>query len=433
MKNNQCLGPLIGTISVPGDKSITHRAVMMTSLATGQAKITKPLLGEDCMRTIEIFKQLGVQIEIDTNGDVQVDSKGYQNFIEPHQTLYTGNSGTTTRLLAGLLSGLPMLTVLSGDASIGKRPMDRVITPLKQMNANIIGSNGNKNTPLIMQPSQISGTDYQMTVASAQVKSALMFAGLFANDEVKITELEQTRNHTEIMFKQFGIPVDVDGLTISMPKSSVNLIQQTNIDVPGDISSAAFFIVAALITPGSDITIKNVGINLTRAGIIEVCQKMNANIELLNIQDEHEKIADIRVRYTENMKATTIEGALIPKLIDEIPILALLLAYAKGTSVIKDAEELKVKETNRIDATVDTLNLLGYHMEKTDDGMIIYGLEKQIKHANTFDTYHDHRIGMMLYVASLFETDMNIENDEVIDISYPNFIEDFKSLIQGEI
>lgn len=412
-------GPLRGDIEVPGDKSMTHRAIMLASLAKGVSTIYQPLLGEDCKRTMNIFRLLGVNIK-ENEDNLVIDSPGYAAFTTPHQVLYTGNSGTTTRLLAGLLSGLGIESVLSGDESIGKRPMDRVIKPLKMMNANIEGVDGNY-TPLIIKPSKINGMEYQMEVSSAQVKSAILFASLFSQQQSVVTELDISRNHTETMFKHFNIPIEVNGDTITTTPNAIQHVKAADFHVPGDISSAAFFIVAALITPNSDITIHNVGINETRSGIIDIVRQMNGNIELLNVTDGAEPTASIRVRYTPNLTPLTIEGDLVPRAIDELPVIALLCTQATGTSIIKDAEELKVKETNRIDTTADMLNLLGFNIQPTNDGLIIHPSE--FKTNAVVDSLTDHRIGMMLAVASLLSNDpVTIKQFDAVNVSFPGFL-----------
>ncbi|MCE5089712.1 3-phosphoshikimate 1-carboxyvinyltransferase [Staphylococcus devriesei] len=428
MTNKQIIdihGPLLSEIEVPGDKSMTHRAIMLSSLATGTSTIYKPLLGEDCQRTIDIFKLLGVDIHIEDE-KIIIHSPGYQNFKTPHQTLYTGNSGTTTRLLAGLLSGLGIECVLSGDASIGKRPMDRIIKPLTLMGAHINGIDNNY-TPLIIKPASIKGINYQMEVASAQVKSAILFSSLFSKASSKITEIDITRNHTETMFEHYNIPLQVKENIITTSANAIKNIQAKDFHVPGDISSAAFFIVAALITPGSDITIHNVGINPTRSGIIEIVQQMGGNIDLFNITSASEPTASIRIRYTSNLKPIHIEGELVPKAIDELPIVALLCTQASGTSIIKDAEELKVKETNRIDTTADMLGLLGFELQPTADGLII--------HPSTFtrsamvSSMTDHRIGMMLAIASLLSNEpLTIRQFDAVNVSFPGFLPKLKLL-----
>ncbi|MDT3984745.1 3-phosphoshikimate 1-carboxyvinyltransferase, partial [Staphylococcus ureilyticus] len=394
-------GPLIGEIEVPGDKSMTHRAIILSSLASGRSTIYKPLLGEDCIRTVEIFRLLGVEIEI-LEDKIEINSPGYKFFQTPHQVLYTGNSGTTTRLVAGLLCGLGIEAVLSGDASIGKRPMDRIMKPLTLMNADISGVNHNF-TPLIIKPAQIKGISYQMEVASAQVKSAILFASLFANEKTTISEIGITRNHTETMFEHYQIPITYNDKMIQLPENSIEPITATDFHVPGDISSAAYFIVAGLITPGSDITIHNVGINPTRSGIIDIVTQMDGNITLFNQTNGSEPTASIRVQYTPNMKPIHIEGELVPRAIDELPVIALLCTQANGTSIIKEAEELKVKETNRIDTTANMLNLLGFTLQPTSDGMIIH--PSRLEQTATVDSFTDHRIGMMLAVTSLLTSD----------------------------
>lgn len=423
-------GPLTGEISVPGDKSITHRAIMLASLSKGKTVISKPLLGEDCVSTINIFRKLGVHISIEGD-NVIVDSPGYEQFHEPDEILYTGNSGTTTRLLCGLLAGLPFKTILDGDASIAQRPMGRVIEPLRQMGVNIKGRN-NQFTPIIINDGDISkvqGIDYMMPVKSAQVKSAILLAGLYADDEVRITEQDISRNHTELMFKNSNIDIEVNDRTILLKPNSIHDIKMNDIHIPGDISSAAFFIVAALIIPGSMITLHDVGTNVTRSGILEVVKMMGGNIQVIDKAQQTEPVSDIIVSYTHNLTGITIKGSLIPKLIDEIPVIALLLAHAQGRSEIRDAEELKVKETNRIDTVVSELNALGYKLEPTTDGMVVYGKVKDVRARNIFDSYGDHRIGMMLAVAALLEkVEIEINQFEAVNISYPNFIGHIKQL-----
>ena len=418
-------GPLIGDIEVPGDKSMTHRAIILSSLASGKSTIYKPLLGEDCIRTVEIFRLLGVEIDI-LEDKIEINSPGYKFFQTPHQVLYTGNSGTTTRLVAGLLCGLGIETVLSGDASIGKRPMDRIMKPLTLMNANISGVNNNY-TPLIIKPAQIKGITYQMEVASAQVKSAILFASLFANEKTTISEIGITRNHTETMFEHYQIPITTNDKTIELPENSIKHITATDFHVPGDISSAAYFIVAGLITPGSDITIHNVGINTTRSGIIDIVTQMGGNITLFNQTNGSEPTASIRVQYTPNMKPIHIEGELVPRAIDELPVIALLCTQANGTSIIKEAEELKVKETNRIDTTANMLNLLGFTLQPTSDGMIIH--PSKLEQTATVDSFTDHRIGMMLAVTSLLTDDtLTIDQFDAVNVSFPGFLAKFKQL-----
>lgn len=418
-------GPLKGEITVPGDKSMTHRAIILSSLANGHSVIHQPLLGEDCLRTAEIFRLLGVSIDVKTD-QIIVDSPGYKNFKTPHQVLYTGNSGTTTRLLAGLLGGLGIQSVLSGDESIGKRPMGRILKPLKQMNIDISGID-NDFTPLIIQPSQVRGIQYQMPVASAQVKSAILFAGLFADEQTEITEIDISRNHTETMFAHYGIPIETSPLHVTLPERGITHIQPTDFDVPGDISSAAFFIVAGLIVPGSDITIHHVGINPTRDGILEVVKNMGGNLTIFNETTGPEPTASIRVQYTPNLKGTEISGNLIPRCIDELPIIALLCTHAQGSSMIKNAEELKVKETNRIDTTANELNKLGLSLEPTHDGLIIH--PSAVSKVSELDSHTDHRIGMMLAIATvLSQSTYQISRFDSVNVSFPGFLSVLKQL-----
>ncbi|UXR73027.1 3-phosphoshikimate 1-carboxyvinyltransferase [Staphylococcus sp. IVB6238] len=418
-------GPLKGEITVPGDKSMTHRAIILSSLAKGRSVIHQPLLGEDCLRTAEIFRLLGVSIDVKTD-QIIVDSPGYKNFKTPHQVLYTGNSGTTTRLLAGLLGGLGIQSVLSGDESIGKRPMGRILKPLKQMNIDISGID-NDFTPLIIQPSQVRGIQYLMPVASAQVKSAILFAGLFADEQTEITEIDISRNHTETMFAHYGIPIETSPLHVTLPEDGITHIQPADFDVPGDISSAAFFIVAGLIVPGSDITIHHVGINPTRDGILEVVKNMGGNLTIFNETTGPEPTASIRVQYTPNLKGTEISGNLIPRCIDELPIIALLCTHAQGSSMIKNAEELKVKETNRIDTTANELNKLGLSLEPTHDGLIIH--PSAVSKVSELDSHTDHRIGMMLAIATvLSQSTYQISRFDSVNVSFPGFLSVLKQL-----
>lgn len=420
-------GPLKGEFEVPGDKSMTHRAIMLSSLAKGQSIIYKPLLAEDCLRTMKIFELLGVTFEI-KDQKIIVTSPGYQHFKTPHQTLYTGNSGTTTRIMAGLLSGLGIKTVLSGDESIGKRPMRRVIDPLREMGANITGIDDNY-TPLIIDKGAILGINYQMPVASAQVKSAILFASLFSNEVTSITEIGVTRNHTETMFDHYHIPLKVNGMQIETTPNAISFIEPADFNVPGDISSAAFFIVAALITPGSDITIHNVGMNPTRSGIIDIVKEMNGNIEIINQTTDAEPTASIRVQYTPDLKPIDLGGSLVTRAIDELPIVALLCTQANGSSLIKDAEELKFKETNRIETTSDELGLLGFEVHPTNDGFIIH--PSKFRQPAFVSAYTDHRIGMTLAIASLLTTNsLSIKHFDSVNTSFPEFLPLLKSIAQ---
>ena len=411
------VGKITGEIKVPGDKSISHRAVMFGSIADGVTNISGFLKGEDCMSTIDCFKKLGIKTEI--NGtDVTVFGKGLLGLKAPETELYTGNSGTTTRLLAGILSAQNFDSVVTGDESIQKRPMKRVTDPLKSMGAII----DREYCPLYIKGQNLSGITYNMPVASAQVKSAILLAGLFADGETIVIESEKSRDHTERMLKAFGADINVEGLKITV-NGKINL-KATDIKVPGDISSAAFFIVSALILKGSDITIKDVGINPTRSGILEVLERMGADVEIFNQREwNNEPVADIRVKYSV-LKGTRIEGDIIPRLIDEIPVIAVLALFAEGETVIKDAEELKVKESNRIKAVCTELKKCGADITETDDGLIINGL-KPLNGAS-FKSYNDHRMAMSLMVlAQKIDGECDIDDVSCVKISYPEFFEDF--------
>ncbi|WP_445684018.1 3-phosphoshikimate 1-carboxyvinyltransferase [Ureibacillus sp. FSL W8-0352] len=417
---------LEGIITVPGDKSISHRAVMFGAIAEGKTTVTGFLPGEDCLSTIDCFRKLGVDIQVDGT-NVEINSPGMDGWQEPKEVLYTGNSGTTTRLMLGILAGTNFHSVMTGDASIGKRPMGRVTNPLKQMGAKINGRENGQYTPIAIQGTALKAIDYTMSVASAQVKSAILLAGLRAEGTTIVREKEISRDHTERMLQQFGAKIDVKDGVISLEGGQ--RLHGTHVDVPGDISSAAFFLVAGAIVPNSEIVLKNVGINPTRAGIIEVMQQMGANVTVdQELSDAAEPTATITIR-TSNLKRTTIEGDIIPRLIDEIPIIALLATQAEGTTIIRDAEELKVKETDRITAVVTELKKLGADITATDDGMIING-PTSLKGAK-LSTYGDHRIGMMAAIASLI-TDSPIEIDDAdcIAVSYPTFFDHLDLLLK---
>lgn len=417
---------LEGTITVPGDKSISHRAVMFGSIAKGKTTISGFLPGEDCLSTIDCFRKLGVDIRVE-GSNVEIDSPGIGGWQEPKEVLYTGNSGTTTRLMLGILAGTNFHSVITGDASIGKRPMDRVTNPLKQMGAKISGREGGKYTPLAVQGTKLKAIDYTLPVASAQVKSAILLAGLQAEGTTIVREKENSRDHTERMLKQFGAVIDVKDGVISIEGGQE--LYGTHIDVPGDISSAAFFLVAGAIVPDSEVVLKNVGINPTRAGIVEVMRQMGADLEVIEENAEAgEPTATLKIR-TSKLKAATIEGEMIPRLIDEIPIIALLATQAEGTTIIRDAQELKVKETDRIAAVVTELKKLGADITATDDGMIINGPTK-LKGAS-LHTYGDHRIGMMAAIASLITgSPVEIDDAECIAVSYPTFFEHLRQLLK---
>ncbi|MFC7685119.1 3-phosphoshikimate 1-carboxyvinyltransferase [Ureibacillus sp. GCM10028918] len=418
---------LNGTITVPGDKSISHRSVMFGSIAQGKTTVSGFLLGEDCLSTIDCFRKLGVEIHVEGT-NVTISSPGMDNWEEPKEVLYTGNSGTTTRLMLGILSGTTLHTVMTGDASIGKRPMRRVADPLRLMGAKIAGRENGQYTPLAVQGTKLKAIDYTMPVASAQVKSAILLAGLRAEGTTIVREKEVSRDHTERMLKQFGATVEVEGGAVAFEGGQQ--LRATHVNIPGDISSAAFFLVAGAIVPGSEIIMENVGINPTRAGIIEVLEKMGADLSV-EIDDDQaaEPTATLTIR-TSGLKATTIGGEIIPRLIDEIPIIALLATQAEGTTIIRNAEELKVKETDRITAVVTELQKLGAEIEATDDGMIIHGPTKL--HGADLQSYGDHRIGMMSAIAALISTSpIEIDDTECIAVSYPTFFEHVEGLLKN--
>ncbi|PYF02830.1 3-phosphoshikimate 1-carboxyvinyltransferase [Ureibacillus chungkukjangi] len=418
---------LKGTITVPGDKSISHRSVMFGSIAQGKTTVSGFLLGEDCLSTIDCFRKLGVDIHVEGT-NVTILSPGMDNWEEPKEVLYTGNSGTTTRLMLGILSGSNIHTVMTGDASIGKRPMRRVTDPLRLMGAKIAGRENGQFTPLAIKGTKVKAIDYTMPVASAQVKSAILLAGLRAEGTTIVREKEVSRDHTERMLQQFGAKVEVKSGVVSFEGGQ--LLQATHVNVPGDISSAAFFLVAGAIVPESSIVMKNVGVNPTRAGIIEVLEKMGADL-LIEVDDANaaEPTASLTIQ-TSKLKATTIEGDIIPRLIDEIPIIALLATQAEGTTIIRDAEELKVKETDRITAVVTELQKLGANIEATEDGMIIHGSTKL--HGGNLQSYGDHRIGMMSAIAALISSSpIEIDDTDCIAVSYPTFFDDLKKLMKN--
>lgn len=410
-------GPLRGCITVPGDKSISHRAVMLGALASGDTRITGFLMGEDCLSTIDCFRKMGVEIEINDT-EVVVHGVGLHGLSEPEGPLYTGNSGTTTRLICGILAGQPFTVTVSGDASIQKRPMGRVIGPLREMGARIHGRDDNF-CPLTLYPSELYGMEYTLPVASAQLKSAILLAGLYAEGQTTVIEPTPSRDHTERMFRALGVEIETNGNVITLdPPEDLHAI---DIAVPGDISSAAFFLAAGAIVPRSELTIRNVGVNPTRTGVIDVLRAMGADITESNHLDGAEPVCDLTVRHSA-LHGTEIGGAIIPRLIDELPVIAVAAAFAEGTTVIRDAAELKVKESNRIAAMVTELAKTGVDIEETADGMIIRG--GQTVHGADFATYGDHRIAMSLAVLALAADGASrIADPEVVSISYPGFFD----------
>lgn len=418
------LSSLQGEISIPGDKSISHRAVMFGAMAEGKTTINHFLAGEDCLSTISCFEKMGVSIKREDEY-VEVEGKGIEGLSEPASILDVGNSGTTTRLMLGILAGVPFHTSLIGDESIAKRPMSRVTVPLRSMGAKIDGREHGQYTPLSTRGGALKAIHYHSPVASAQVKSAILLAGLHAEGTTKVTEPFTSRDHTERMLRAFGVDIEVDGTTVSIEGGQS--LRGTDVYVPGDISSAAFFLVAGAIVPNSRIVLKNVGLNPTRTGIIDVLQQMGARLTISNERIQNgEPIGDLTIE-TSQLKGIEIGGDLIPRLIDEIPVIALLATQANGKTVIKDAEELKVKETNRIDTVATELSKLGASVTPTADGLIIEG--KTALQSGEVDSYGDHRIGMMLAVAAAIATgEVTLMRSEAIHVSYPTFFEDLDKL-----
>lgn len=426
VKTVQFNRPIVnGSIKVPGDKSISHRAIMLGSIAEGRTTVKGFLEGEDCLRTIDIFKRLGVSIER-VGTDVAIDSPGMENWINPISELYAGNSGTTARLMLGILSGSSISSVLTGDESLSKRPMKRVTAPLQSMGASISGEGESNYLPLSIVGGNLNGLDYNMPVASAQVKSAILFAGLSAEGETVIQESAVSRDHTERMFEQFGATIKQVGNAVSIQGGQK--LRGTDVIVPGDISSAAFFMVAAALVDEGSIDIVDVGLNPTRTGIIEVLRQMGAEIEVLEQTGEKgEPYGTIRVSQAP-LRGIEISGDIIPTLIDELPIIALLATQAEGTTVIKDAAELRVKETDRISAVTEELTKLGALIEATEDGMIIKG--PTALSGGNMKSYGDHRLGMMAAITSLVSKGpIHIEDPSCIAISYPNFFDHLTQLV----
>jgi len=402
---------------VPGDKSISHRAVMFGALAEGTTTIEGFLPGADCLSTIDCFRRMGVKIE--QAGDrVTVYGKGWYGLEEPSQHLDVGNSGTTIRLMAGILATQPFHAVMEGDESIAKRPMRRVIGPLRQMGAKIDGRKDGEYTPLSIRGGGLQGISYQSPVASAQVKSAILLAGLQAKGVTSVTEPQLSRDHTERMLQAFGVKVVRDGLTVSVEGGQT--LTGRAIRVPGDISSAAFLIAAVMMVPGSSLLIENVGVNPSRTGIIDVVRAMGGRIELQNERIVNEEpVADLLVTHSE-LRGIEIGGEIIPRLIDEIPVIAVMATRANGRTVIRDAEELRVKETDRIATVASQLSKFGASVTPTPDGLIVEGATQLTGAA--IDSMGDHRIGMAMAIAGLAaEGETVIANDAAINVSFPGF------------
>lgn len=417
-------GALKGTVTVPGDKSISHRSVMFGALAEGVTRVTNFLQGADCLSTIGCFQKLGIQIE-NRHNEILIHGKGLHGLAAPSSPLDVGNSGTTARLISGILAGQDFNTELCGDESVQSRPMKRIMEPLSLMGAQIESRNGNGCLPLRIHGAPLHGIRYTSKVASAQVKSCILLAGLYADSATSVTEPYLSRNHSEIMLQHFGAELKSDGAATTIHPGPKLLAQ--DIHVPGDISSAAYFLAAGLIVPGSEILIKNVGINPTRDGILKVCRSMGAKLTLLNESLENgEPTADLLVT-SGNLHGTTVGGAIIPTLIDELPVIALLACFAEGTTVIRDAQELKVKESNRIDVMVKNLTAMGARITAADDGMIIEG--GRPLHGAFIDSHMDHRIAMTFAAAALAaDGETTIAGADCVKISYPDFYKDLINL-----
>ena len=419
----QSIRRLRGEVIVPGDKSISHRAVMFGALAEGKTEITGFLRGADCLSTISCFRQLGISIE-GTADKIIVHGKGLHGLRAPVSTLDTGNSGTTMRLISGILAGQNFTSVLTGDSSIQRRPMRRIMTPLSQMGASIRSIKENNCAPLEITGSSLHGISYMSPVASAQVKSAVLLAGLYADGETSVTETAISRNHTELMLRSFGADIRTDHLTATIRPNPA--LHAMDIHVPGDISSASYFIAAGSLVPDSEILIRNVGINPTRDGIIRVAREMGADITLFNEKNTGEPVADLLVK-SRSLHGITIGGDIIPTLIDELPIIAVMAAAADGTTVIRDAAELKVKESDRIAVMTENLSAMGCDITATQDGMIIHG--RNALQGAVIDPHSDHRIAMSFAVAAMIaDGETEIKDAGCVTISYPDFYDDLKKL-----
>lgn len=414
---------LKGEILIPGDKSVSHRSVMFAGLCDSEVKITNFLHAADCMSTVNCMRALGVKVkELDENTLI-VKGNGFHGLQEPQSIIDAGNSGTTLRLMMGILAGQKFLTTFTGDASLSRRPMGRVINPLSQMGANIVGRKENKLLPITVIPAKesLQGIDYQMPMASAQVKSAILLAGMNAEGKTTVTEPYTSRDHTERMLEGFGVKLEKSGTSITISKVE-KMTAPKEIHVPGDISSAAFWLVAGSIIEDSDIVLKDVGINETRTGIIDVLKAMGANIELLNVRDEVEPIADIRVRYAK-LHGTSFGADIMPRLIDEIPIITVASMFAEGETIITGAGELRVKETDRLQVITDEFNKVCSCIKGTQDGLIITGSQRNNLQKAVCNSHDDHRIAMALAILGASGVGIEIENSECVNISYPTFYE----------
>lgn len=414
-----------GTISVPGDKSISHRAIMTGSIAKGTTRIEGLLTAEDCLSTIRVFKQLGVDIERTGETSFTVQGKGLRGLQEPTDILDVGNSGTTIRLISGILAGQTFNSILTGDSSIRKRPMGRIIEPLTLMKSRIYGRDNNKYAPIFINGSNLTGISYNSPISSAQIKSAILYAGLYAEGETKVFEPILSRDHSEKMLLQFGADIKASGNEITI-KSGKELEGQ-NIIVPGDFSSSAFLIAAALLVPNSRLVIEGVGLNPTRIGFLEAVQAMNGRIEIINQRKYgEEQVGDLLIE-TSSLSGIDITEEWVPRIIDELPLLAVLATQAEGRTTVTGAKELRVKETDRIATIASELRKLGIKIDELDDGFIISG--KQSISGGIVNTHGDHRIGMAMAIAGLIANDeIIIENSDAINISYPTFFDDLAKI-----
>jgi 3-phosphoshikimate 1-carboxyvinyltransferase len=415
-------GPLRGTISVPGDKSITHRAIILSALAQGDSVLRGYCRGEDCLNLVRTFRAMGIQIQ-ESPEQLAVHGKGLWGLAEPDQPLDCGNSGTAIRLLAGLLAGQDFYAVLTGDASVRRRPMGRVVKPLRQMGATITGRKGGELAPLAITGSRLQGIAYESPVSSAQVKSSLLLAALYAEGTTRITEPAPSRDHTERLFRHFGIPIETTGTSVSIQgRPAVGWSSQPNLTIPGDLSAAAFFAVGATIVPQSDVTLTGVGVNPTRTGVLDVLTRMGADIQVLNPRETAgEPVADLRIRAA-SLKGIEIGGDLIPRTIDEVPILCVAAAVAQGTTVISGAKELRVKESDRIETMAAELRRIGVRLTVTPDGLIIEGSGGRQFRAASCHSHGDHRVAMSMAIAGLYADGKTmIDNPDCIETSFPKF------------
>ncbi len=416
---------LIGEIQVQGDKSVSHRAIILGSIAKGVSIVTNFLPSDDCMATMNAFRAMGTSIEDINESTVKIEGKNLYGLTEPADVMDMGNSGTSARLLCGLLAGQQFFSVMTGDSSLRRRPMKRVAGPLRNMGANILGRRDGDLLPLAIKGGELQGIHHRLPVASAQVKSALLLAGLYAGGKTAVEEIPQSRDHTERMLRYFGINLEKAGNVLTI-ESGQKLIA-SDVNVPGDISSAAFFMVGASIVDSSELVVRGVGLNRTRTGIIDVLKQMGANIEIIDLRDASgEPVGDVRIKYAP-LKGTVISGSIIPRLVDELPVICIAAAAAEGETLIKDAAELRVKESDRIAVMAECLSSMGVDVETFDDGMRITG-KKKLK-GTVCHSHGDHRIAMSMAIAGLVaEGEMVIEDTECIKTSFPRFEETLRKI-----